>query len=101
MAPTRNLANFYAFRQTVPVYEHLIQPQSPEDATLAGIDLTITNAHKSYLARRYQVAIELYHEAESEIYALLNPLHVPGTGGGEFPFPRDAHLFDSLLSASV
>ncbi|HYV39554.1 MAG TPA: hypothetical protein VE988_27955, partial [Gemmataceae bacterium] len=103
MANVNFSENYYSFRQTYRIFDQLLQPLTPEQAALAAIEARLVNAHNEYLARRYQAAIQAYKEAETLIYAQLNPSFPYGFSGmnGVLQLSRDPKLFEPLLSASL
>src|ERR1700737_3406971 len=92
--------NFYTLRNVEPIFGTIFHPRTPDQAALAQIEAALIRAHNQYLARQYNDAIQTYQNAQSLIYAQIDP----GYFGNikvivEFPFAAD--LFAPLLSASL
>jgi hypothetical protein len=77
----------------------LIAALSQQDtAALGRIETLLSNASQAYVKRRYQEATRDYLQAESLIYAQLNP----GYRGGMYGrLPRDFSLFRPLMTVAL
>jgi len=88
--------NVYSFKYVrIPILA-----QTPAEQSLADISTKLADAARLQL-RQYQVAIELYQDAQALIYAQIDPGYIPPPGGNSQVFPRDPKLFPPLLSASL
>jgi hypothetical protein len=66
--------NYYSFRYSRPVIDAVTAASSSEAATLANIEGKITSANQAYWQRQYSKAIDLYSQAASTIYGIIDPL---------------------------
>ncbi len=75
---------------------------SADMALLQQVDQLLRAAGTAYTRRQYDDAIDSYRQAESLIFAHLDPLWRPDVIGRPwFEFPRDPALLDSLLGAAT
>jgi hypothetical protein len=98
MTAQKFLENFYSFRVVDTVFGSA--HSSGQDAVLlAEVEQDLATASSDYLAHHYQDAINAYKQAEGLIYSHLDPAFPIGTPW--LTLPRDATLFNPLLSASL
>ncbi|KGC50015.1 Tc toxin subunit A-related protein [Burkholderia pseudomallei] len=91
----------YSFIDRPPVNPRAIGTSSADAALLAQIDALLASAAASFKARAYDAALDDYFACESLIYSHLDAQWNPDLGGRlRSRLPRDAALFDSLLSAT-
>ncbi|AIP63908.1 hypothetical protein DR62_1708 [Burkholderia thailandensis] len=91
----------YSFIDRPPVNPRAIGTSSADAALLTQIDALLASAAASFKARAYDAALDDYFACESLIYSQLDPQWDPDLGGRlRSRLPRDAALFDSLLSAT-
>ena len=100
MAPVSFPENFYTLRNVEPVFGTIFNPRTPDQAALAQIESVLTQAHNQYLARQYNDAIKSYLNAQSLIYAQIDPGYL-GNIGVITQFPFNSELFAPMLSASL
>jgi len=97
--------NYYSFRYTSRIFDTLLQPLTPQQAALAAIESKLGEAHNNYLVSRFQIAIQAYKEAETLIYAQIDPSFPYGFHGIDailhLGTSRHPKLFEPLLSASL
>jgi hypothetical protein len=71
-------------------------------ALIAQVHRLLVDAGNAFSQRHYSEAVNLYKQAESLIYAHLDPRWRPDAMGRHwFALPRDPVLFDALLSATT
>jgi hypothetical protein len=100
MATVRFPENFYTLRKMEPVFGTIFNPRTPDQAALAQIETALTQAHAQFIARKYTDAIQSYRNAQSLIYAQIDPGHL-GNIHVVTQFPYASELFTPLLSAAL
>jgi hypothetical protein len=100
MAAAAYAENYYSFRKVTQVFGSIFNPRTPDQAALANIEDTLVQAHNQYLSRQYWDAIQSYLDAQSLIYAQLDPAFL-GNIRSIAQLPMRPDLFTPLLSASL
>ncbi|MEZ4684266.1 MAG: hypothetical protein R2932_59650 [Caldilineaceae bacterium] len=105
MAALKFSENFYSFRSQISAFATTRQPVSPQQAAqqaaLQAIEAKLTEAHKQFVARHYETAIQAYHDASDLIHAQLVPNYPVGVGGWARSKTLSPDLLDSMLSTSL
>src|SRR5215471_8075916 len=98
MAGQKFLENFYSFRIVDTVFGPAHSP-ALNAVLLAQVEQDLATANSDFLAHRYQDAIDAYKQAEGLIYSHIDTAFPIGTPW--LTLPRDATLFNPMLSASL
>ncbi|MBV9581300.1 MAG: tetratricopeptide repeat protein, partial [Chloroflexi bacterium] len=94
-------SSLYSFRFYSSVVSQ-VDGIAPADTVLVSeIEAALLEANQNYVARHYQAAIDAYLKAQALIYSQIDSGAVLGIVRRIVFLPRDASLFDPLLSASV
>src|SRR5215469_5213893 len=98
MTAQKFLENFYSFRIVDTVFGPAHSP-AQNAVLLAQVEQDLATANSDFLAHRYQDAIDAYKQAEGLIYSHIDTAYPIGTPW--LMLPRDATLFNPMLSASL